>query len=464
MNRPLQICFLLVFAFLCFGTGAWYTSSRTTPTSGATARRVLYYRDPMHPGYQSDRPGTAPDCGMALEPIYAEPAPDALPGPPGSVRISAEKQQLIGIRTVEAEQGGGRHNLRTVGRVAVDETQIYRLTSTVDGWILKTYSNTTGSQVKKGETLLTFYSRDFLGAEQAYFYSLDSFDRMSASGQMPEQQKATSMAQIQQAKDALLAMGMSDRQIAEIAATRKLTQEVVLSAPVDGFVVARNVSPGLRFDRGIEFYRLADLTRVWIVADLYESDGATLSPGSAATITWHGRRLPARMTDSAPQFDAASRTLRARFEVANPDAQLRPDMFVDVELPLHLPDGLTVPADAVVDSGRRTVVYVDRGQGLFEPRAVETGWRYGDRIAITRGLEAGERVVTGGNFLLDSESQLRVADKETPAAGTKDPVCGMNISSRRHSTTVAGRTYWFCSPKCKHDFELNPKQYVGRGA
>jgi RND family efflux transporter MFP subunit len=464
MSRPLQICLVFVIALLCFGAGTRYTSSRTTPLPAAAARRVLYYRDPMHPAYKSDRPGTAPDCGMDLEPVYSGATEEPQAGTPGSVRINFEKQQLIGVRTAAVERGGGEHNLRTVGRVAADESRVYRLTATVDGWILKAYAKTTGSRVQKGEPLLTFYSRDFLGAEQAYFYSLDSFDRMSQSGQLPELQKINSLAQIQQNKDALLAMGMGEKQIAEIAAARKLTQEVVLPAPTDGFIMARNVSPGLRFDRGIEFYRVADLSRVWIVADLNESDAAAPPrPGSAVKVSWRGKTLRARITDSAPQFDGASRSLRIRLEADNP-GELRPDMFVDVELPVHLPDAITVPADAVVDSGRRTVVYVDRGQGVFEPRAVQTGWRYGDRIAITGGLEAGERVVTGGNFLIDSESRLQLQAMDTPQLEEKDPVCGMSVKPGAEAATAGGRTYRFCSPKCKRDFEADPGKYQKRGA
>jgi Cu(I)/Ag(I) efflux system membrane fusion protein len=398
---------------------------------------------------------------MDLEPVYAGEASQPA-GRPGVVRISGETQQLIGIRTAGVERSTTGHTVRTVGRVAVDETRVYRLTSAVDGWILKTYPVATGSRVKKGQTLLTFYSRDFLGAEQAYFYSLDSLDRMSQGGTLSAVQKTTSLAQIQLNKDTLLAIGMGEQQIADIAATRKLTQEVLLPCPIDGVILSRNISPGMRFDRGAEFYRVADLSRVWILADLFESDAASLRTSTSANVVWHGKTFHARMTESAPQFDGASRTLRLRFEMENPGDLLRPDMFVDVELPIHLPEALTVPADAVVESGRRTMVYVEHGSGEFEPRTVETGWRSGDRVAITRGIEAGERVVTGGNFLIDSESRLRLA--AAPAADEgNDPVCGMNVTSDKHSSKANGRVYRFCSEKCKRDFDADPDRYTKRG-
>ena len=471
MNRPLQICLLAVLACLCFGAGAWYASSRSQSPSAGAARRILYYHDPMHPAYRSDRPGIAPDCGMELEPVYAE-TPGAAPdGPPGTVQISFERQQLIGIRTAVVETGGGAQTLRTLGRVAVDDTQVYRLTAAVDGWIVKTFPKAPGSLVKKGEALMSFYSRDLLGAEQAYFYSIDSLDRMKLAGPVSAQQMATSQAQIQLNKDSLLSMGMGEQQIAEIAATRKLTQESFVTAPVDGFVLARNASPGLRFDRGLEFYRVADLSRVWITADLYESDAAAWRAGTDARITWRGRILAARASDAAPQFDGSSRTLRVRLEAANPGFVLRPDMFVDVEIPQRLPSALTVPADAVVDSGRHTVVYVARAGGVFEPRPVEVAWRSGNAVAIARGLNPGERVVTGGNFLLDSESRLQMAAARGPAAmpdsagEETDPVCGMKVKpSSGHSSRAAGRTYRFCSAQCKRDFDANPEKFSRGGA
>ena len=471
MNRPLRASIVVVFGCLCFGSGAWYASSRSKSIPAGGARRILYYQDPMHPAYQSDRPGTAPDCGMELEPVYAEAAGEANGGPPGTVRISAEKQQLMGLRTAVVENGGGVQSLRTVGRVTVDDTQVYRLTAAVDGWIVKTFPKPSGSPVKKGEPLMSFYSRDLLGAEQAYFYSIDSLDRMRQAGPVSEQQTATSLAQIQLNKDSLLSMGMGEQQIAEIAGTRKLTQEALVTAPIDGFVLARNVSPGLRFDRGLEFYRVADLSHVWITAELYESDAAAWRPGSEARITWHGKTLSARTSDAAPQFDGASRTLRVRLDAGNPGFVLRPDMFVDVEMPQRLPPAVTVPADAVVDSGRHTVVYVERAEGVFEPRAVEIAWRSAGSAAIARGLEEGERVVTGGNFLLDSESRLQLAAAGGPAmkdnrtAEATDPVCGMKVNASSRYTSPAGnRDHRFCSEKCKRDFDANPGKYSRGGA
>jgi Cu(I)/Ag(I) efflux system membrane fusion protein len=458
MNRPLQVCLLATVALSCFGLGAWYASSRTVAKSTGSLRRVLYYQDPMHPAYRSNSPGIAPDCGMEVEPVYEDSAP------PGTIKLSYEARQKIGVRVALVEDASGAStSLRLLGRVAPDENRIYRLFASVDGWIRENATATTGSFVPKDHVLSTFYSPEFLSTEQAYLFSLGALDRFQSNSKETAEQIALTNTTIQRNVDTLRNLGMGELQIQEIRRTRALTDVINLCAPIPGFVLARNVSPGQRFEKGTELFRLADLSRVWIVADTLEEDVSAFRPGIRATVRYKGKSLPAKVSEVLPQFDAAARTLKVRLELDNANYLLRPDMFVDVELPVHLPDALTVPADAVVDSGRRTVVYVDRGEGVFEPRSVDVGWRYGDRVAITRGLATGERVVTGGTFLLDSESRLRLAAAEAPSTEEKDPVCGMTVKSAEHTAKVGRRTYRFCSAKCKRDFEANPEKYTSGG-
>jgi len=231
-------------------------------------------------------------------------------------------------------------------------------------------------------------------------------------------------------------------------------------------VLTRNISPSQRFDKGTELYRIADISRVWVMTDIFEKDRQFLKPGAEATILYQGRRLTARMSDALPQFDAQSRTLKFRFEFDNPGYVLQPDMFVDVEFEAAVPPAVTVPAEAVLDSGLRKTVFVDRGNGYFEPRRVETGWRAGDRVQILKGLMAGERVVISGNFLLDSESRMKAVSAGIFNAET-DPVCGMDVDQKR--ATAAGRkseykgtTYYFCSDGCKKDFDKEPGKFAGK--
>jgi RND family efflux transporter MFP subunit len=269
---------------------------------------------------------------------------------------------------------------------------------------------TTGSRVEKDQWLATYFSLDSRIPVQAYLSALDVLDRAARVGETPAQVKAADFGS-QLSIERLKNLGMSTTQIEEIRRTREIPVTVRLHSPVTGFVLARNVSPGQNFEKGAEWYRIADLSRIWILADVFVNEAHYLRPGVQAQVTLPEQRkaYPATVAEVLPQFDANSRTLKVRLEVDNPGFILRPDMFVDVELPITLPPAITVSTDAVLDSGIKKTVFVDRGEGVFEPRAVETGWRMGDRVEVVDGLKPGERIVVSGIFLLDSESRMKLA-------------------------------------------------------
>jgi Cu(I)/Ag(I) efflux system membrane fusion protein len=224
--------------------------------------------------------------------------------------------------------------------------------------------------------------------------------------------------------DRLRNLGMSDVQIKRMAETRQLPESIDIVAPADGFILARNISRGQHFDHDMEFYRIADLSRVWVVAEIYEHEVPYLRPGGPAQINLknEGRQLLARIGDSLPQSEAGSGAVKLRLEVDNPKFILRPEMVVDVEFPIRVPPTVTVPMDALIDSGARSRVYVEHGEGIFEPREVETGWRFGERVEIRRGLLPGEHVVVEATFLVDSESRLKTpASGPAPAHTTETP-------------------------------------------
>ena len=463
MKKTFYPALLLLMMALSFLVGSWYTA-RTSKVSGAGSRRILFYHDPMHPAYKSDQPGIAPDCGMQLEPVYAEGGdptgisdpPSSLP--PGTLNVNSEKQQIIGVRVSRVEIAPVKHLLRTLGRVAADETRTIRVTA-ADGWIEKIYPKSAGSIVRKGDLLATFYSKEFVPAQIAFFY-------LHTRGQLPKGSENTAdYIKSQASEKELRALGMSEYQIQEIAGTQKAVTDVDLRAPIDGLVLARNVTPGMKFDRGTELYRIADLSRVWILADLFENEARYFKPGMQATISLphQGKVFRARVSDVLPQFDASTRTLKVRLETDNPGYALRPDMFVDVESAIHLPPAIMVPADAILDSGRRRRVFVDLGDGFFEPRPVETGLRLDDRVEIVQGLKDGERIVVSGNFLLDSESRLRATTTTNRKTDARDPVCGMSVdpnSPEVNKSEFHGRTYRFCSGRCKGLFDKNPERYA----
>jgi len=377
------------------------------------------------------------------------------------------------MRTGAVEAKPVVHTLRVLGRVAADEVRIYRINASVDGWIQEAYANSVGTLVKKGEVLATFYSPQFLDAEQAYIYALDAVERLQTGKrlelgrkELPLQIALDQLSVIRQV-DILRSLGMDDTQIDEIGRTRKITQNVRLTAPAAGFVTARNVSPGQRFIKGTELFQISDLSQVWILADVFEHEVQYFNPGVKADVRmpYQNRTYQARVSKVLPIFDAGTRTLKVRLVTDNPGYLLKPDMFVDVGLPVSLPPAITIPADAILYSGLRKTVFVDQGNGFFEPRRVETGWRLGDRVEIVRGLEPGEKIVLSGNFFLDSESRLQSVAQGIYGAMSLDPVCGMEVDEAAakalgRTTEYEGKTYYFCSKECNEQFDRNPGQYI----
>ncbi|MBI5385707.1 MAG: efflux RND transporter periplasmic adaptor subunit [Verrucomicrobia bacterium] len=459
----------LVAAAFLMGTGHGRRSAGAA--NGAAQRQVLYYVDPMNPTHTSDQPGLAP-CGMKMEPVYADAAPGAsgrgglAAAPAGSVQVSPAKQQLIGVKLGVVEKKALGHTQRLLGRVVVDETRVYRLNATVNGWITKALPCASGSRVKRHEVLASFYSPDFLSAGQALIFALGSKDRAQATGQDTNLQNSRVTqfnVNVQQYVDALKNLGMGEMQVQEIIANRKLVPSINLTAPTDGVILTRNVSEGLRFEKGTELFRLADLGQVWILADAFENEAHWFKAGQPVTVSLPRQAgvLKATVSQAVPQFDSGSRTLKVRLEADNPDYALKPDMFVDVHVPVTLPETLVVSADAVLDAGQHQTVFVDRGQGVFEPRVVETGRRLGDQVEIVRGLMPGERVVISGNFLLDSESRMKLAAAATRKTEMVDPVCGMTVDplkakAKNCVSEYQGQTYYFCMDGCKRTFDDDP--------
>ena len=476
MKNRLNLIVIIALVLVSFLAGMFFKSGRNG-SDGQGGRKVLYYIDPMHPTYKSDKPGIAPDCGMKLEPIYADgagvSAPTETAAAPGTVKISTDRQQLIGVKVATVEKRPVTQTIRMLGRVAVDETRVYRINATIDGWITKTSEKATGSLVRKDETLSAFYSSDFIPLQTTFIYNLDAYyraDKQDAHLPGRDAQIKQFENTLQQMRDNLRNLGMGNPQIEEIARTRVYHQNVDIISPADGIILVRNVSMGLRFERGTELYRIADLSRLWILADVFENEAQFLAPGITAKVSLpnQNRSFTAKVSNAVPQFDAASRTLKVRLEADNPGLMMKPDMFVDIELPINFQPTIAVPVDAVVDTGLRKVVFVDKGDGTFEPRRVETGWRRGGLVEITRGLMNKERIVVSGTFMIDSESRMQAAAMGIYDEGVMDPVCGMYVDEKK--AKAAGRTikrganiYYFCSPECKQDFEKSPAQYSGAG-
>ena len=383
--------------------------------SHASADASATYICPMHPDYRSDHPGDCPICGMRLE--AQRPAASSgvdtttRTSSPIGVRVTTEQQQAIGVRIGVVTRSTSTQLLRTTGRVAADENRTYPIVAAVSGSILTVASVAPGDAVKKDQALASFFTSDrqLDTALQEYFDALEMLYRNASVPEAPSHNARIAAEEVERSANGLRSLGVSNSQMRLLAARRQLARDIRVESPADGIVLQRNVSPGLRFDRGFEFYRIADLNRVWILADISRDQLPYIRRGATARIATGGdsSALVATLSTSEPIFDEATLTLKVRLDAANPHLALKPGMFVDVEFPMELPAALVVPADAIVDSGLRKTVFVDCGDGHFEPRLIETGRRIGDDVEVTKGLMAGERIVVSGTFFIDSETRMK---------------------------------------------------------
>jgi RND family efflux transporter MFP subunit len=409
---------------------------------------------------------------MRLEPVRSNgganlaPAASGLPLPAGAVQVSSERQQTIGVRLGVAQKASGPRTLRTTGRVAADENAIYPLVSGVDARVREVGSPTAGTLVQKNQVLASLYAPELLANTQGYLIALNAFEGLTTND---VNQITAAKTNLQRAEESLRNLGVSEGHIEQLRTKRQSLPTITIASPVDGFILQRNALVGQRVERGTELYRVADLRRVWILADVYESQVSFIRPGMHATITstQHDRQYEATVSAAQPLFDETARTMKVRLETDNPGFVLKPGMFVDVAFVINLPATLAVPADAIVDTGLRKTLFVDRGNGFFEPRQVETGWRMGDQVEVTKGLMAGERIVISGTFLIDSESRMKAAARGVSDAAQKDPVCGMDVDEKRaaaagRKSEYKGATYYFCSDGCKKDFDKDPDKFAAK--
>jgi multidrug efflux pump subunit AcrA (membrane-fusion protein) len=414
MKRIIVIIVLAVsLAAGAFAGGTWW--AHRSGATHASAYAATVYTCPMHPDYRSDHPGDCPMCGMRLTAVRADATTggDAAAGAPlhGSVQVNLERNQAIGVRVGIVGRSAGSRLVRTTGRVVADENRTYPIVAAVSGWVRNVESVTAGDTVKKDQVLASLFAPDaqFETAQQSYYSGLEMLYRVGAQPQSPSHDPERALREIERLADGLRSLGVSNSQVRELAKRREFVHDIRVESPVDGVVLKRGVTPGLRFERGFEFYRIADLNRVWILADVNGDQVPFVRRGASARITTteESRAVSATVSPSAPLFDEATQTLKVRLEAANPRGALKPGMFVDVEFPVVSPSTLVVPADAIVDSGLRKTVFVECGDGHFEPRLVETGSRIGDDVEVTKGLEAGERIVVSGTFFIDSESRMK---------------------------------------------------------
>jgi Cu(I)/Ag(I) efflux system membrane fusion protein len=386
------------------------------------------YRCAMHPGITSDRPGECPICLMSLVPIGARHEPPVGGGPPvaglAPVQISPAKRQLIGVKTAKVERLPFVRTVHAVGRVTLDETRLHHMHTKVAGYVERIHAHASGQPVRRGEPLLDLYSPELLATQEEYLVALEGY-RRSADSRV-ESVASASAALVASARRRLELFDVTEEQILRLEATGEAQSSVTLEAPMSGTIIARNVTHGEKVDPEMTLLDIADLSTVWVLAAVYEYELPFVHAGQAATMRLAylpGRSFVGRVSLVYPTLDPATRTVQVRLEFQNTDLVLKPEMFTEVELEADLGEQLSVPDTAVMDTGTRSVAFVDRGEGVFEPREVTIGLRLPDRFAVLSGLEEGEVVLSSANFYVDSESRLKAAlDAMTaPPAGVSEP-------------------------------------------
>ena len=425
-------------------------------TAESAAQHGPLYHCPMHPTYTSDKPGDCPICGMTLVPIesadagkpehkivlYRSPMNPAETSPVPrkdsmgmdfvpvyadegtvasevsglvGVKIDAQRQQLIGLRTAEVTKGPISGDWRTVGRVAVNETRVRKINLKVDGFVEKLFVDFTGKLVRRGDPLFSLYSPDLLSAEQEYLLALRTREQLGAS---PAGEDLVASA-----RRRLELWDIPKSEIDALEQTKTPHRTLTLTSPIAGVVTAKNVVQGSRLTAGETPFEITDLSEVWVLADAHESDLPRVRLGTPVTLTLEAvpnRAFTGTVLYIEPVLDPKTRTVKVRLAFANPRGDLRPEMFGEVVFHSRPHQGLRVPIDSIIDSGDRKVVFVALGDGRFEPREVKAGDMAGDLVEVTEGLRAGEQVVVGASFLVDSESQLKAA----LAAVTSKPPAG----------------------------------------
>jgi RND family efflux transporter MFP subunit len=376
---------------------------------GTGERKVLYWFDPIHPAYKSDKPGIAPDCGMTLVPKYAEDESMAKM-PMGTVTITPEKQVLAGVRTAVVVRKSLVREIRTTAQIVADETRIAHVHVKVAGYVDKVYVDFVGQLIKKGQPLFTLYSPDLVSTQEEYLIAKRGNVTL---GNAPFQEIAEgSQSLLQSSRQRLKLWDISDEQIKELDTTGKVNKYLTFYSPITGFVTDRKAFPQTSVTPDTELYTVSDLSTVWADADIYEYEVPFVHLGQRVTLTlsyYPGKTYTGTISYIYPTVDPQTRTVKARIQIPNPGFVLKPQMFADAKLRVDYGTKILVPQEAVLNSGTEQHVFVVHDGGLFEPRKVSIGPVMDGNAVILSGLKAGETIVVSGNFLIDSESNLKDA-------------------------------------------------------
>lgn len=377
------------------------------------AGKVLYHC-PMHPNYISDRPGTCPICGMNLVPVKEEEketAPSAATAEGRTtVTISAERRQLIGVQTGTVAKKQVTKTIRAVGMVEYNEKALSTVNLRFGGWVEELMVKAVGDEVHKGAPLFVIYSPELLEAQRNYLLARETASALGENA--TAETKGLAEEGLRSARDRLTLWEIPEDQIKDLDAKQQPKGLATILAKVDGIVVGRNIVLGAYAEANRDLYALADLSTVWLQADVYEYEIPLVAVGQEARMvlaSMPGESFVGTVLFIYPYLNEATRTARVRLEFPNPEGALKPGMYATVLISADLGEQLVVDDTAILDTGVRQIAFVDLGDGRFEPRELTVGQRADGLAVVLKGLAEGEKVVTSANFLIDSESQLKAA-------------------------------------------------------
>jgi Cu(I)/Ag(I) efflux system membrane fusion protein len=462
-------------------------------------RKIAYYKDPMHPWYTSDKPGKAPDCGMDLVPVYENEA-DAI-----GVRIDPVTIQDMGVQVATVERRKLEKTIRTTGVVSYDERKLYSVNAKITGWVEKLYVDYTGMVVHKGQPLMELYSPELVTTQQEYLQALRYRKEMQSSSLGEARQGADEL--VQSARRRLLYWDIPETEIAALEQRGTPKKTMTIYSPADGVVIEKAVQQGQNIAAGIELFRIADLSTVWIMADIYQYELPWVKRGQTADVELSylpGKNFEGKITYVYPYLNEATKTAKVRIEITNTSTfELKPDMYATVKIvsPVAV-NAIAVPDQAVIRSGERNIVVVALGGGYFDPRTVTLGVMADGYDQVLHGIKDGEKIVVSSQFLIDSESSLKAAISQMTGGSTSsdgratipasehkgtsetekadlakadtsdfkagditaseiDPVCGMEADPNGHFRyAFQGKKYYFCSEDDMQKFMRNPEKYI----
>lgn len=327
-----------------------------------------------------------------------------------AVQLSPQRLQAIGVTTATVEMRTVANELRVPGNVDMDERQLAYVQTRFSGWIQKVFANATFQYVRKGQPLFTIYSQDLVSTEQEYLLAKQNQQAFATDGHSTAAKERDWL--LQAAADRLRQFNVPASELARLERTGTVQHDITIDSPVSGYITEFNALPNQYAQAETKLYTIADLSSVWVYANVYQTDVGQLKPGMLATVTvdaYPGRNFHGRIDQILPQVDPSTRTVRVRFVFSNPGLALKPGMFVNVSINVPLGRQLMIPASGALQAGTREIAFLDRGNGYLEPREIEIGPRLDDHVVVLKGLQAGDKIVSSANFLVDSEAQLQAA-------------------------------------------------------